>query len=187
VARRFLTPELVRWGRRHAFALMMLIGAISLLAWIGILAATLPDQHSDKQWKAAWVGFDSALMIGMIVTAVGAWQRRQFVTISCLITSTLLFCDAWFDVILSWGTGDLLVAVLFAVVGEIPFGAFLFFWATRIIRRSATAALRSAGYDGPMPSLWKLSAAHFGGLVPSKSDRPLEPAEPRSPGADSGP
>jgi hypothetical protein len=139
----------------------MFTGSLALIAWIGILASTLPDHHSDKQWKAAWVGFDIALVIGMLVTAVGAWKRRQFMAISCIVTSALLFCDAWFDIVLSWGSKDLLWAVLMAAVAEIPFGSYLFWAATRIIRKSTEIALREAGYTGPVPSLWKLSIAHF--------------------------
>jgi hypothetical protein len=139
----------------------MFTGAMALIAWIGILATTLPDHHSDKQWKAAWVGFDTALVIAMLVTAVGAWKRRQFMAISCIVTSALLFCDAWFDIVLSWGTDDLLWAVLMAGLAEIPFGAYLFWAATRIIKRSTEIALRAAGYAGPIPPLWQLSIAHF--------------------------
>ncbi len=139
----------------------MFAGALAVIAWIGILATTLPDHHSDKQWKAAWVGFDTALVIGMLVTAVGAWKRRQFMAISCIVTSALLFCDAWFDVVLSWGTDDLLWAVLMAGLAEIPFGIYLFWAATRIIKGSTEIALRAAGYTGPIPPLWKLSIAHF--------------------------
>lgn len=152
---------MVRWGRRHAFAIVMFTGSLALIAWIGILASTLPDHHSDEQWRAAWVGFDIALVIGMLVTAYGAWNRRQFVALSCVVTAALLFCDAWFDVVLSWGTSNLPWAILMAVVAEIPFGAFLFYSATRVIRRSTDVALRAAGYEGPIPSLWKLSVSHF--------------------------
>jgi len=163
---RFITPEMIRWGRRHAFALMMFTGALALIAWIGILASTLPDHHSDKQWKAAWVGFDIALVIGMLVTALGAWKRRQFTAIACIVTSSLLFCDAWFDIVLSWDSDDLFWAVLMAVVAEIPFGAYLFWSATRLIRRSTEVTLRAVGYDGPVPPLWKLSISHFAPLDP---------------------
>ena len=144
----------------------MLCGALALIAWIGILSTTLPDHHSDKQWKAAWVGFDIALVIGMLVTAVGAWKRRQFVVISCIVTAALLFCDAWFDIVLSWDTDDLLWALLMAGLAELPFGAYLFWSATRIMRRATEVALRSAGYDGPVPSLWRLSITHFAPLDP---------------------
>lgn len=157
----FLTPEVRRFVRRHAFAVVMLTGSLALMAWIGILASTLPDHHSDKQWKAAWVGFDVMLVLGMLTTAVGAWQRRQYVAISCIVTSALLVCDAWFDIVLDWGTPDLFWAVLMAVVAELPFAAFLFYWATRLIRESTRVALRTLGYDGPIPPWWKLSIQHF--------------------------
>ena len=159
--RRFLTPEVRRFIGRHAFAVVMLTGSLALMAWIGILASTLPDHHSDTQWKAAWVGFDVMLVLGMLTTAVGAWQRRQYVAISCIVTSALLVCDAWFDIVLDWGTPDLFWAVLMAAVAELPFAAFLFYWATRLIRESARVALRTLGYEGPVPTWWKLSIQHF--------------------------
>jgi len=140
---------------------VMLTGSLALMAWIGILATTLPDHHSDTQWKAAWVGFDVMLVLGMLTTAIGAWQRRQYVAISCIITSALLVCDAWFDIVLDWGTPDLFWAVLMAAAAELPFAAFLFFWATRLIRQSTKVALRTLGYDGPVPPWWRLSIAHF--------------------------
>ncbi|HEX7740516.1 MAG TPA: hypothetical protein VF426_12800 [Marmoricola sp.] len=158
---KILTPEVMRFVRRHAFAVVMLTGSLALMAWIGILATTLPDHHSDKQWKAAWVGFDVMLVLGMLVTAVGTWQRRQYVAVSCIVTSALLVCDAWFDIVLDWGTPSLFWSVLMAVVAELPLAAFLFYWATRLIRQSTAAALRTLGHDGPVPSLWKLSITHF--------------------------
>ena len=44
--------------------------------------------------------------------------------VMAIIAGTLLFCDAWFDVITSWGNRDHWVTVITALFAELPLAAF---------------------------------------------------------------
>lgn len=51
--------------------LVFLTGAaVCLLPWTVYLAHTLPDRYDTCQWRAAWVGFDIALLLCF---AAAAW------------------------------------------------------------------------------------------------------------------
>ena len=92
--------------RRRVGLVMTVGGVVLLVPWVSQLATTLPDHHSAHQWRVAWTGFDVALTLAFAFTAVAGWRRRQ-ITISALtMLGVLLLCDAWFDITLSWGTGE---------------------------------------------------------------------------------
>ncbi len=83
---------------------MLVVIAVGLVPWTLYLAATLPDRHHASNWQQVWVGFDVALAIAIMATAVGAFMRANWLAIAATVTGTLLLCDAWFDVLTS-GTG----------------------------------------------------------------------------------
>jgi DNA-binding transcriptional ArsR family regulator len=108
---------------------LLLIGvgaaAALLVPWTAYLAVTLPDEHSDSQWRLAWVGFDVALLA---CCAAGAWLglRRRAAAIPVLAATTaLLCCDAWFDVLFDWSRPDRWVSVAMAALVELPFAGVL--------------------------------------------------------------
>ena len=100
--------------------------AAFLLVWISFLGATLPAQAVAHEWKLAWVGLDVAEAAGLLVVTWGARSRRKMLLPAASVTGTLLVCDAWFDVILTWGTSDGRWSVLSAVAAELPLAALLF-------------------------------------------------------------
>ena len=59
--------------------------------------------------------------------------------VMAIIAGTLLFCDAWFDVITSWGNSDHWITVITAVFAEVPLAVFMYWLAYRAIRRSLAA------------------------------------------------
>jgi hypothetical protein len=128
-----------------------------LVPWIGYLSASLPDHHEVTQWRLAWVGFDAALIVLIGVTALCAWRRLQIFIPWAMITATLLCCDAWFDIVLDWNTGELAGAVLTAVLAELPLALLLFYAARKMIRLTVLLAWERAGRDGPVPPLSRLS------------------------------
>jgi len=77
--------------------------AAFLLAWIIFVGATLPAQAVAHEWKLAWVGLDVAEAAGLLVVTWAARRQREMLLPAAIVTSTLLVCDAWFDVIFSWG------------------------------------------------------------------------------------
>jgi hypothetical protein len=108
--------------------------AAFLLAWIIFLGATLPAQAVAHEWQLAWVGLDVAEAAGLLVVTWAARRQPEMLLPAAIVTSTLLVCDAWFDVIFSWGTSDWRWSVLSAVAVELPFAALLFTAALHMIR-----------------------------------------------------
>jgi hypothetical protein len=90
------------WRFRARYSVLMGVGALVLAVWITALAATLPTHHTADGWSVTWVGFDCAELVAFVVTAWSAWRGRQLTMPASLVTATLLLCDAWFDVALSW-------------------------------------------------------------------------------------
>lgn len=167
-------PSLKNAQLRHMRQLFLTVvtgGFVVLVPWIVYLALVLPDHHPENAWNAAWVGFDSLLLLGLFATTWGAWRRRQYTVIACVFTATLLLCDAWFDIALDWGTPDETASVLSAVFAEIPLALYLFYAAMRIVRMTVRSALMLAGHPGPVPSFHKLSIGGLNELLKSVDAR----------------
>jgi hypothetical protein len=142
--------------RRKVGAVFFTVASLVLVAWIIMLALTLRQHFTSTHWRGAWVGFDFLELIAFTVTAWAFWRGRQIVIACLLITSTLMFCDAWFDVILDLETPDMWFSVGSALIVELPLAFAMLNAARRLIRMSALAALGAGGVRLPLPSLWKL-------------------------------
>jgi hypothetical protein len=68
----------------------------------------------------------------------------------------LLLCDAWFDITMSWGSNEQLVSLITAAFGEIPFAAFLFAVASRLLKALTHHVWRLEGRQDPIPPLHKV-------------------------------
>jgi hypothetical protein len=117
--------------------------AVALLPWIVYLAATLPKRSLDHHYRAAWVGFDVFLVVVIVRTAYFAFRVDQRVQFAATATATLLFVDAWFDVTTSSGRGQILEALLLAILVEIPAAIFSLYLARQVNLR----VLESADLD----------------------------------------
>jgi hypothetical protein len=129
--------------RRRLFVVAMTIASACLIPWIVFLAITLPRHYVAGHWRTTWVGFDIALLVGLALTALLAWRRRQAVVIAAFVTATLLSCDAWFDITTASGTTDTITSVASAVILELPLSVLLFAVAyhfLRLVVRRAQAA-----------------------------------------------
>lgn len=142
---------------RRVFLGVVVAGAVLLIPWITYLAVSLPDRFVAGQWKAAWVGFDIALLFFLAWTAWNAWQRRQMLIPSAMITATLLVCDAWFDVVLDWGTDDMWWSLATALLVELPLAALLLRVAVRLIRLLQRVRWAELGHHDQAPPLWRMS------------------------------
>ena len=141
----------VRARRR---ALTVLLGScLVLIPWIVYLAVSLPTHYVAEQWRYAWVGFDIGLLAALAATAWFAWRRRQMVIPLAITTAVLLTCDAWFDVMLDWGTPDVWFSVGTAFLVELPFAALLLRRAHRLLTLSLRLAWTRAGLEGDLPPL----------------------------------
>jgi hypothetical protein len=111
-------PMVPRWAG-PAFAVL----AIGTVPWIVFLAVTLPRHATVVHYRGVWVGFDLALVFVLATTAVLAWRGRPQVTIAATATATMLFVDAWFDVLTTPRGGGRWLSLLLAAGVEIPLAA----------------------------------------------------------------
>src|SRR2546423_1732213 len=82
-----------------------------LIPWTVLPAPTLPPHYKTGHWGIAWTGFDVALLVALGATAWAVWLRRQIAIVCALVTGTLLVCDAWFDLMFSWGAPDFWISI----------------------------------------------------------------------------
>ena len=141
--------------RRIVLLVVTAVGAVVLLPWIVVLSATLPMTTSVGAWRLAWVGFDVALTVGLALSAWSVWRRRQLALIALAVTATLVACDMWFDVCLSWGTAEQGVAIVTAVVVELPLLVILVMGVSTMSRRTARITQRLRGAGGDSLPLWR--------------------------------
>lgn len=115
---------------RRWVAPLLALGAVLLIPWTLVLAYRLPARHTSHHWDIAWVGFDLALAAALAVTGLTIARRSTWAPSAAAVAATLLFCDAWFDVVLASGHDGQVEAVLEAVLVEIPLAIFLI-WLAR--------------------------------------------------------
>jgi hypothetical protein len=150
-------------GRRLG-ALVSIIACTVLIGWIIVLVLTLHRSFHAEHWKGAWVGFDLILLAAFAATGWAFWRGRQIVIACLIVTATLLFCDAWFDVVLDAGTSYVWFSVASALVVELPLAFLMFNGARRLIRLSAVVAVSGARDssdcdtlpEDALPPLWKI-------------------------------
>jgi hypothetical protein len=136
-----LRPSLTR-VRRFAIVLFGLVG-LALLPWTVWLSSSLPPHHLTENWDLAWSGFDSVLALSFLLTAFAAWHRHAWLPAAAAATGALLLADAWFDVVLESRSNDLDVAIMEAVLAELPL-ALACFWVAYVTSRAGRQALDRA-------------------------------------------
>ena len=144
-----------RKGRR-LFIAVTVGSCVWMVPWIVYLAFTLPGNYTADQWSATWTGFDIALLAALAGTALAILRKRQVAIVGMLITFTLLTCDAWFDVMLSWGAEEFPLSVVTALAGELPLAGLCLFAARRLIRLTVHAAWIRSGLTGAEPPLTRI-------------------------------
>jgi hypothetical protein len=164
-------------NRKLGLAAIM-ICCLILAAWIAILMLRLPVHYTVKHWRGVWVGLDIAEFCGFAAIWVAAWKQRQILVFFTIVTGTLLLCDAWFDVSLSYGTTGALGALLDALVVEIPLALLLYIGARRLMRITFREIMRVEGLAGPVPPIWRipLFADGIAECVPKKLRKLSQPA-----------
>jgi hypothetical protein len=101
---------------------LFLVLSVCMIPWTAFVAVVLPSRHLSAHYDLAWTGFDAMLFVALAATAYFALRRSRYLPIVAAAAGTLLFVDAWFDVLTSRHT-DLIVAIGFAVFIELPLGA----------------------------------------------------------------
>ena len=137
-------------GRMVCFLALCCLG---LIPWTIGLAVTLPRNYLVDNWPLAWVGFDTILLGCLGTTAWALWKQRQVAVVTSMVTSVLLLCDAWFDVVTAHSGRCLVLSITTAVLGEIPIGVLLGLISIRLLHASPEAA---HGNGSSPISLWQV-------------------------------
>lgn len=109
----------VRRRRRNRFVGIAAVCSLLLVPWIVVLAVTLPGRYVATNWTLTWVGFDVALFLALLATALLAWKRRRLVVPVAAACATLLCADAWFDITTSHPRGYA-ISIGSALLVELP-------------------------------------------------------------------
>ena len=120
---------------------------VGMLPWLVYLGLTLPSKVHASNYDIAWLGFDSALMLVLGVLGLAAGRRHPATGALAAVAAAMLCIDAWFDVTTS-SSGGFVVAVVLAVVGELPL-ALICAWAAIAAERH-----RAHSYTG-MRQRWE--------------------------------
>jgi hypothetical protein len=104
-----------------------------MLAWIVILGVSLPGTASTREWRLVWIGFDVGELSALLITLWAIYRSRQVAIPAALISGTLFVCDAWFDVVLSWGTSGWWLSLASAIFVEVPLAALLWLSARSLV------------------------------------------------------
>lgn len=132
--------------RRNWPAAVLALAAVVLIPWAIVLGNMLPSRHVALHWDAAWTGFDVILALSLLATAYATWRRRDGARVLAAVSGTLLLCDAWFDLLTSARGNDLELAIVLAVIGELPLAIICFLLATgraeSLSRANARLAVR---------------------------------------------
>ena len=115
--------------------------ALVLVPWVVFLVRALPSQHRSAHWDVAWGGFDIALALLLVGVAVAAWRRSPWLEGAATGAATLLFVDAWFDVLTASSRSELVIAIVEAAVVELPIAVSCLLLARSVERRLARAEL----------------------------------------------
>lgn len=143
--------------RRRIFLIVIIACCIALAAWTGFLAVSLPRYYRSGDWRGAWVGFDTALLVALAATGWAAWRGRQVLIICLIVLATLLLCDAWFDVVLDLRTHGFQLSLLSAVAIELPLAGLAIAMARQLLRMTiGMVTERRDGQQARVPPMWRL-------------------------------
>lgn len=123
------------------------LAAATLVPWTLMLALALPTQHDGAHWRLAWVGLDVGLFATLAATAVAAARRSPWVEGVAMACAALLLCDAWFDVMTAQGGAENSLAIVLALLFEIPLTVV----SIGVARRTEHALARVAPPDRSRP------------------------------------
>jgi hypothetical protein len=119
--------------RAHPFGFLAMGATVALIPWTLIYITQLPDRHTTDHWNVAWTGFDILLALALGVTAWSALRERAMLIVGLIVSSALLVCDAWFDVVTSFGTDDQTVTLITALAVELPLAAYFALLTRRVL------------------------------------------------------
>jgi hypothetical protein len=136
---------------RPSVVLLFGLAALVLVPWTALLVSRLPSAHRATHWNIAWGGFDAALALVLLAVAATAWRHSPWLEGAATAAATLLFVDAWFDMLTASTRTDLVIAIAEAAFVEVPLAVFSLLLARRAKRRWRRQSQDSR--DAPDPPL----------------------------------
>jgi len=133
------------YAARHWVVRFLAFCCFGLIPWTIGLAVTLPRTYRVDNWPLAWTGFNVILLGCLTTTAWALWKQRLLAIPASIITSVLLLCDAWFDLLTAHGGRCLIVSIATAAFAELPIAGLLALISVRLLR----ANLRTAPASRP--------------------------------------
>jgi hypothetical protein len=121
------------------------LAALLLVPWVVLLALELPSAHRSAHWDIAWAGFDVALASLLLAVAVAARRRSPWLEGAATAAATLLFVDAWFDVLTSSTKAEFVLSIVEAVLVELPLAVLCLRLARDVERRLYVLPLSQTG------------------------------------------
>jgi uncharacterized membrane protein YgcG len=148
------------------------------IPWTVYLAVTLPEHVQTRNYRVGWVGFDLGLIVLLLLTAQLAYRGQRHVAMAATATATALIVDAWFDIVNAPDITDLAVALLTALLGEVPLAGLCLWIALHVdrviarrLRQLARRAERGPGGRGGRPGAGARGGDRTGDDGPGKGGR----------------
>lgn len=94
--------------------------SLSLAIWIVFLYFSLPVMYESVYWRAMWVIFDLFLLSQGLLTFYFLCKKSPWAVLSLSALIALFVSDIWFDIMTSITDGQKTMAILAAVLTEIP-------------------------------------------------------------------
>jgi hypothetical protein len=127
------------------------VAALVLVPWVVVLVEALPSAHRAAHWDVAWAGFDVGLALLLLAVALAAWRRSPWLEGAATASATLLVVDAWFDILTSSSSAELVVASVEAALVELPLACVCLLLARDTERRFLQPLLDYSQLRRPTP------------------------------------
>jgi hypothetical protein len=133
IAWRVLLSRGARWSvPRWAPVACLVILAIGVVLFARSHEAA-QDTLFFRRMRIAWTGLDIFELIGLVATGYAIKVRSPLVALCATFTGSILFCDAWYNVVSTTGrTQQSAIAMAFV---EIPLATYSIYLAVREVRR----------------------------------------------------
>src|SRR6185312_9032111 len=148
--RRIRRRSLRSWSAPRWTVPLVGVASLVLIPWVVLLVISLPSTHQSAHWDIAWGGLDVMLALVLLAVAISAWRRSPWLEGAATAATTLLFVDAWFDVLTSSTRAEFAIAITEALVVELPL-AFLCLLLARDAERLLPRRSRLSGQQPPAP------------------------------------
>jgi hypothetical protein len=144
------------------------------LPWIVYLGFVLPRRSRAAHYDLAWLGFDGAMWLVLAALAVAAFKRHPAIGPVAAVATTMLLVDAWFDVVTAPTRDRFVVALVLALVAELPLAVICGWTAVNAERVRARAYHRlRLRWERAIRLVRAADAARLGAPAGAVSERPV--------------